>query len=135
MYDQFISVPSDTPPPTRGSDTLAFLMRLAGIILIPVGLVVSMISSSSGLAFLMIVGGIALFVIGKIKDVKANKREANPEQRLTLRRLLSNPDFVVYANTVGEAKGVEASVRESLSSAAQALRESGTVPDQASYEL
>ena len=27
LYDHYVSVPSDTPPPTRSGDTLAFIMR------------------------------------------------------------------------------------------------------------
>jgi len=90
---------------------------------------------SSGLAFIMIVGGIALFAIGKTKDVKANKRVSNPEQKISFRRMLTNPDFVVYAPNLLEAQGSEAEVRESLSVAAKSLRQSGTVPSQTSYEL
>ena len=134
LYEHFVSVPSDTPPPTKGGDSLAFIMRLIGIILIPTGLVVSMVGSS-GLAFIMIVGGIALFAIGKTKDVKANKRVSNPEQKISFRRMLTNPDFVVYAPNLLEAQGSEAEVRESLSVAAKSLRQSGTVPSQTSYEL
>ncbi len=134
LYDHFVSVPSDTPPPTRGGDFLAMIMRIIGIIFVPVGLIISMVGSAN-LAFLMIVTGIVLFVIGKIKDRTAYKREANPEQRITFRRMLTNPDCVAYADTLAEAKGMEAEVRDSLSVAAETLRASTAVPDQTSYEL
>jgi len=135
LYQQSISVPSDTPPPTRSGDFLAFLLRLAGIIFVPLGLFISMVSRSGDFAGLLIIGGIALFTVGKIKDVKAIKRVTNPEQQLTFRRLLANPDFVVFAETLAEAKGMEVEVRESLSAVAQTLRDSTTVPEQTSYEL
>lgn len=134
LYEHFVSIPSDSPPPSRGGDFLAFMMRLVGIILIPVGLILSMVSSS-GFAGLIVIAGIVLFTIGKIKDVKANKRVANPEQKISFRRMLENPDFVVYAPSIADAKESEAEVRQSLSVAAQNLRESVTVPEQTSYEL
>ena len=46
LYDHFVSVPSDTPPPTRGGDFLAMIMRIIGIIFVPVGLVISMVGSA-----------------------------------------------------------------------------------------
>jgi hypothetical protein len=142
LYDHFVSVPSDTPPPTRGGDFLAMIMRLIGIILVPIGVLLALVASlkpqeagAGGPGWTMIIVGVALFTIGKIKDVKANKRVANPEQKLTFRRMLTTPDFIVYANSILEAQGFEAEVRDSLSVAAQSLRQSTTVPQQASYEL
>jgi hypothetical protein len=135
MDDQYIVVPTDRPPPTRGGDFLAMIMRIVGILLVPMGIFVSMLANGANFAFILIVGGIILFVIGKMKDREAYKREASPEQRITLRNLLLNPGFVVYAETLLEAKGFEEAVKERLSEVAQSLRLSATVPQQKSYEL
>ena len=64
---------------------------------------------------MIIVKEFVLFSIGKIKDIRANKRVANPEQKLTFRRMLTTPDFIVYANSLQEAQSFEADVREFLS--------------------
>jgi len=134
MDNQFISVPSDTPPPTRGGDFLAMMMRIIAILAFLIGIALS-IPGNSNLAAFLVVGGIILFVVGKMKDKAAYKREANPEQKLTLKRMLLNPDFVVFAETLGEAKSAEAEVKETLALTAQALRENTVRPEQASYEL
>jgi len=124
LYDHYVSVPSDTPPPTRSGDTLAFIMRLIGIILFPLGVLFMLVgtlkpgagaASSANTGWTMIIIGVVLFTIGKIKDIRANKRVANPEQKLTFRRMLTTPDFIVYANSLQEAQSLEADVRESLS--------------------
>ena len=142
LYDHFISIPSDIPPPTRSGDFLAMIMRLIGIVLAPLGALIALVAhfkpqeaDASGPGWTMLIAGVVLFTIGKIKDVRANKRETNPEQNLTLRRLLTTPDFVVFADSLQEAQGFEVDVREALSAAAQSIRQSSAVPEQASYEL
>jgi hypothetical protein len=145
LYDHFISVPSDTPPPTRGGDFLARSMRIIGIVITPIGILFALVAglkpeqagaaNGGATGWFMIIAGVVIFTIGKIRDMRANKRESNPEQKLTFRRMLTNPDFVVYAPSLMEAKSSEAEVREALSVAAQSLRESVSVPDQTSYEL
>jgi hypothetical protein len=145
LYDHFITIPSDTPPPTRGGDFLARIMRIIGIVVTPIGILFALVASlkpqETGAAnggatgWFMIIIGVVLFTIGKIRDMRANKRESNPEQKLTFRRMLTNPDFVVYAHSLQDAKSSEAEVRESLSTAAQSLRQSASVPEQTSYEL
>ena len=142
LYDQFVTVPTDTPPPTRGGDFLSMVMRLIGIVLIPIGGLFALLaylkpSQSEGgtTGWLMLIAGVILFTVGKVKDMSANKRESSPEQNLTYRRLLTNSDFVVFAYSLQEAQGIEIEVRESLSGVASSIRQSSTVPDQTSYEL
>ena len=142
LYDQFVSVPSDIPPPTRSGDFLAMIMRLIGIILVPLGALFALLAhlkpqeaSAGGPGWTMLIAGVVLFTIGKIKDVRANKRETSPDQNLTYRRLLTTPDFTVYADSLLEAQGFEASVRETLAATAQSIRQSSAVREQTSYEL
>lgn len=142
LYDHFVLVPSDVAPPTRGGDIVAMLMRLTGIILAPLGGLFALVASlkpqeaaGAGRAWMMLIAGVALFTIGKIKDIRANKRASNPDQKLTLRRLLATPDFVVHAISLQEAQGFEADVRETLSVMAKSIRQSSAVPEQTSYEL
>jgi hypothetical protein len=142
LHDLYIMVPTDSLPPSKGGDFLAFFMRIVGIVLIPIGGLLALVahlkpsqSDMSGPGWIMLIVGAILFTIGKIKDVSANKREAQPEQKLTLRRLSTNPDFAVFAYSLQEAQGHEENVRELLAGAAKTIRNSSSVPSQTSYEL
>ena len=130
------------PPPTTGGSFLASFARIAGYILVPFGLIVLFDatfvpreSGSAPLAWILIIGGVALFVWGKIIHRRSDKYVTNPEQRLTVKRLLQNPDFVVYVRSPADAKLFETDVRQTLADTASLIRESGTVPSQTSYEL
>lgn len=143
LYDLQVTVPSDTPLPTRSGDFLAMLMRLAGVILAPLGLLFACGASISPVhgagagppGWLMLIGGVALFTIGKWKDRQAYRREASPDQIITLGRLLQNPDYLVQAYSLQEAKQLEEQVRETLAVLADSLRANKAQPAQTSYEL
>jgi hypothetical protein len=143
LYDQFVLVPSDAPPPTRVGDFKSMLMRVAGIILAPLGLLSCCVQfvkpaamAGAGLTpAIMLIAGVALFTIGKWKDIQANRREANPDQTLTIRSLLTNPDFVVHAHTPSEAREYEETVREAFGDLAQTIRKSAPVSEKNTYEL
>lgn len=143
LYDFETVVAAATPAPTRTGDFLAMLMRMAGIVLAPLGLLMSCAQSArpdlmagAGIwPMFMLVLGVSLFAIGKFNDWKANKRECQPAQRLTLRRLLANPDFIVYAPSLDIAQLHEQQAREALSRTAQFIRDNAAVPAQTSYTL
>jgi len=140
MYDASVEVPSNTPPPTRSGDIYAMLMRIGGAILMPIGLVVSCATelahqSGSGPAFMLFLLGVGLFVAGKLKDREANQREANPTQTISIRRLLTNPEFVVHAPDLQVAKVYEDLVRQELGGLAEHIRASTAVPEKTTYEL
>ena len=141
LYDIYVNVPAATAPPTRGGDFLSMLMRFAGLILIPVGLLYSCVGSLAGsnsagpLGFLLFLVGIGLFVVGRLRDRAAYKREANPQQQLSLRRLMDNPHFECHAFTLDEARGFEHEVREALGALAKRLRDNIVVPEKNTYEL
>jgi hypothetical protein len=140
MYDESIDVPADTPPPTRSRDLCAMALRVVGVIAMPVGFLASCAtglagSNASGPFFDLFILGVILFVTGKMMDRAANKREDSPAQQLTLRRLLANPTFVVYAPAIDIAKVYEELVRESLKQVAQTIRASVVVPERNTYDL
>jgi hypothetical protein len=143
LYDLSASLPPATPLPTRSGDFLSMAMRIGGIILAPLGLLSSCVQvvkpaamAGAGIwpAF-MLIAGVALFTIGKLRDIQAQRREVDPVQRLTLRRLLTQSDFVVYADDLLEAQQCEEEVRQSLASLAERLRTNTAVPNQTTYEL
>lgn len=143
VYDLFVTVPAGTPPPTRAGDFKSMLMRWAGIILAPLGLLFTCdqylapahMEGAGATPALMLVAGVALVAIGKWRDIQATRREANPDQTLTVRRLLTNPDFAVHAYSLAEARSFEEVVRNELGSLAQAIRANAAVPERNTYEL
>jgi hypothetical protein len=141
LYDIYVNVPAATAPPTRGGDFLSMVMRGAGLILTPIGLLYSCAGSLAGsnsagpLGFLLFFVGLGLFIVGKLRDRAATKRYQNPEQKLSLRRLMDNPHFECHAFTLDEARSFEHEVREALSALAQRLRDNIVVPEKTSYEL
>lgn len=142
LYEESIEAPASTPPPTRSGDFGAMLLRVTGVIFMPLGFLASCVvgitggsSSASSLWFFLFLGGITLFVVGKMKDRAANRREDNPTQRLTVRRLLSNPEFLVYASALDVARMCEESVRQQLKGLADIIRANAAVPEANTYEL
>ena len=140
MYDENIAVPSATPPPTRAGDFGAAALRGIGLIMMVGGFVGSCAtgiagSNASTPLFGLFLIDIIPFVIGKMKDRAANKREENPAQTLTLRRLLADPEFVVYAPAIDVAKIYEEQVREELSKISYIIKQSVVVPEKNTYDL
>jgi len=83
----------------------------------------------------MLIAGVGLFTVGKLKDVQADRRQDDPDQHITLRKLLANPDFIVHAYTLDQARQLEEQVRQTLSAIAERVRGNAAVPEQTSYEL
>jgi hypothetical protein len=141
LYDIYVDVPAATAPPTRGRNFLSMMMGRAGVILAPIGLLYSCAgslahSNSAGpLGMLLFFIGLGLFIVAKLRDRAAIKRMDNPEQKLSLRRLMDNPNFECHAYTLDEARSFEHEVREALSNLAQRLRDNIVVPEQNTYEL
>lgn len=141
LYDIYVNVPAATAPPTWGGDFLSMVMRGGGLILALIGLPYSCVgslahSNSAGpLGMLLFFVGLGLFIFGKLQDRAANKRDANPEQPLSLRRLMDNPHFECHAFTLDEARSFEHEVREALGILAQRLRDNIVVPEKNTYQL
>jgi hypothetical protein len=141
LYDIYVNVPAATAPPTRGGDFLSMVMRGVGLILAPIGLLSSCAGSLSGshsagpLGMLVFFAGLGLFIVGKLRDRAAYQRVANPEQPLSLRRLMANPHFECHAFTLDEARSFEHEVREALGILANRLRDNIVVPEKNTYEL
>ena len=144
LYDRLsILVPADTPPPTLAGNFLSKVMRGVGIVLVPLGLLFSCVQSvrpdkmpgAGPTPFLMLFGGAALLVAGLWRGRQADNRQLYDRRTLTLRTLMSNPDFIVYAPTIGELRETEASVREKLAELMQQVRANTAVPEQNTYEI
>jgi hypothetical protein len=143
LYDLSILVPPDTPPSTRAGNFLAKAMAFGGVILTPLGLLFSCVQAirpekmagSGPFPFLILSGGVALLVVGLWKGWRAERREIAPTRTFTLRKLLKNPDFIVYAPTIDTLRETENEVRESLSAIIGRVRANTAVPEQNVYEI
>jgi hypothetical protein len=142
LYDYELYLPAPSPPPTRGYDFVSMLMRVAGVALVPVGLVVSCASSISGappiVSFLGLcgfLGGIVLFFVGKNRDNEATKRLEEDFRGYKLRYLMPRVTFQAYAPSITEAQEHEAHIRAALAFLAEKLRASTVVPEKNTYEI
>lgn len=143
LYDHFIQLPADSPLPTRLQGFGSMAMKIAGIIIFPFALVsscVTVISPQTGgvsgvLSVPLLVGAIGLFTLGRYRDHKAEQRVESDLQPVTLRRLLTNPEFVVHAYSLEDARAYEATVRDELANLAQRIRENAAVPERNVYDL
>ncbi len=142
LYDEPIQVPTNLPPPTKSKDIRAMLLRIVGIILMPLGLLSycagSLSDGSNGSTtggFIMLAIGIVCFGFGKFMDMESNKAAVSVFQVLTPRKLLTNPEFLVYGPDLQTAKGFELMVRDKLTEFANFIRDSAVVPEKNTYEL
>lgn len=143
LYDDYIIVPAATPAPTGLDDVKAKLLRVAGIIVTPFGalfflnqlLKPAFVAGAGPFPFLILAAGIALYAIGKFKAKQAERRSYDDTQRLTVKRLLTNPDFVVHAYSMDQAKEYDEQIQGSLGVLAHSIRATADAPAQATYEL
>lgn len=144
LYELSILVPPDTPPPTATGNFLANLMKFAGVILVPLGLLFSCaqavrpdkMTGAGATPFLMLFAGVALFVTGLWKGRQAERHLfCGGIRTFTLRKLLSNPDFIVYAPTIDKLHETENEIRERLKEIIGRVRANTAVPEQNVYEI
>ena len=83
----------------------------------------------------MLIGGVALFTIGKWKDIQANRREASPDQIITLRRLLQEIPISLLRRIHCRRPSSLRSKYARRSPACGSLRANVAQPAQTSYEL
>jgi hypothetical protein len=143
LYTVSFQLPSATPVP---SDSSIEWVRRIGKVLMTIG---GIVAAFSGLAactqnlqgFSPIPGiivaliGIAVLVFGASKFIKAEKTYLGTGQVITVRRLLVDPEFLVHASTIDQAKAVEEMVRDKLAVLSQQIRDNTVVPEKNTYDL
>jgi hypothetical protein len=141
LYDYELYLPASSPPPTRGYDFVSMLMRVAGVALVPVGLVAACAGGIGGappVSFLGLCGffgGIVLFFVGKNRDNEATKRLEEDYKGYKLRYLMPRVTFQAYAPSITEAQEHETHIRSALAFLAEKLRASTVVPEKNTYEI
>jgi hypothetical protein len=134
------SLPASTPLPTGTSLIGVGLVRVIGRFLIVGGFLFGMISGlarmhGEGLAMFMLVVGIGLAIWGRTTARSHEKRLENVDQIISVRDLISNGRFSVHALFPAEAKAIEGTIRESLSTLKLVIEESSEVPATQSFEI
>jgi hypothetical protein len=144
IYDTWIEVPPAEKPRSMASTMGTGCLVIAGALIGGFGLVGSLLSLTTHepgyvllrLAFFSIAGGgIALFVYGKLRDHRDKQYSENPNQKLTIRKLLTQPTFTVHAYTPVQAQEFEEHVRQSLTYLADTIRASAVAGEKNTYEL
>jgi hypothetical protein len=143
LYDLYVIVPSDTPPPAATHGFFSLLLKGAGILLIPLGLLFSCVqylrpdkmAGAGPWPFLWFCAGVTLFVTGMWKQSKGRHRLLNPNQPLTIRRLLANPEFIALYETLDLARKGETEIRDAFAALVQRIRGNIVVPEQHVHEL
>ncbi len=132
LYSQFITLPADRGLPTRMGAYGLRAIKVIGMIIAPIGLLISCAIATSPstygadgtIAFLALVVGIGLFVYAQYTERKNQKLMDNPEQTITIGSLLTKPDFLVHAYAPAQAQVYEEEIRTIFQSLASTIRDS-----------
>jgi hypothetical protein len=145
IYDTWIEVPPAEKPRSRASNVGVGCMTIGGVLVGGFGLLMSfagmVMPDEQGrtlirfFGFLILAAGIGLYVLAKLSDRKAAKYAENPNQTLTIRRLLTQPTFTVHAYTPVQAQEFEEHVRQSVGFLAGTIRASAVAGEKNTYEL
>jgi len=121
LYRAGVTLDASTPLPSNASIVSTGLMRYVAPFMIVGGFLYGLIGegiarAQTNIAGPMIFLGIAFFIVGWVRSRKIGKRlaDSGAEQTITIKQLLGNPKFTVYAWTPATAKGLEHEIREKL---------------------
>jgi hypothetical protein len=131
LYDHHIVVDSALPPRSGAHFVGAGFLRGFAPITGIAGFVIMFFSEGLG-AFLIFLA-IGMFVAGFFMD----RRDVGPgePQQITMRRLLNNARFSIYAADPASAKVIDADLREKLSNLKSLLTGSAEISAKQTFEL
>lgn len=140
LYGHDIVVRAAVPLPTQAGLIGTGLTRTAGWLLVIGGPTVGIVGAISkaggeGLGYLMLFVGIGLVIYGRKRAVKQEHRILQPEQSVTVRRLLSNPLFTVHVLDPAHAKAVDADIRAKLVELKTIIQGSAELQQAQTFEL
>ncbi len=140
LYNHLIRIDAATPPPSKAAYVGTGFIRVAGRLLIVGGVVLGFADAfarfgAEGLSFLMVLVGIGLEIYGWRRGRKQDKRIEQIGQEITLRQLISNPRFTVYATDPANAKQIEEEIRAALVTIKQAITHSTELGTRQSFEI
>jgi hypothetical protein len=141
LYDHNFTMPASTPLPSQAAFVgTGFLRPVGGLMTIAgpiIGIVGGLTKSggSEGLGSLLFFGGIGLLIYGWRRERRQDNRLEQPEQRITVRQLLSNSRFTVNAIDPAHAKGIEDDIRAELVALKDTIKGSAELQSRQTFEL
>jgi len=140
LYETGFDIHAANPLPSRVAYVGSGLIRSIGRLLIlgGVGLGIYVVfahTSGGDLGYLMFFAGICLEIYGWWRGRQQDKRIEQPEQTITIRRLLSKPRFTVHAYDPASAKVIEHDIRSNLEGLKQTIQVSAELKPTQSFEL
>jgi len=133
LYKSGFTIGTSTPPPSSASVLGTIALRVLSPLLVIGGIIASL--SGSGLSGPLIIGGSALFISGWIRGRKEDKRWANDEQMITVKRLLHNPRFTVNAWSPIRAQALDEELREHLADLKAVIVGSAQLQEKQTFDL
>ena len=134
LYGDGFTIRTSTPLPRGGSMLATGLMRSVGPLMMVVGVVWGIAGGGTPTGFLFF-GGLGLAIYGWLRGRREDTRLETNEQQITIKRLLSNPDFTVHAWNPAAAKGIEQDIRENLVALKNLIQNSAQLQTKQTFEL
>ena len=141
LKDTNFTVPSGSPLPTQSAFLASGILNSIGRFGVMFGILFGIISSftnSTGLsavASLLFFGGGLLWIGAAIAGRSQNKAIDNPEQTITLGKLLAHGQFTCLAANPAYAKSLEADIKEHLTNVKAILKDSAELQKESTFEL
>jgi hypothetical protein len=140
LYDHNFTMRASTPLPSQAAFVGTGLLRPIGGLMTIAGPIIGIVggltkSGGEGLGYLLLFGGIGLLIYGRSRQRRQDKRLDEPEQRVTVRQLLSRSRFTVNAFDPAHAKAIEDDIRAELVALKDTIRGSAELQSRQTFEL
>jgi hypothetical protein len=134
LYKDGFAIRTSTPLPSHASFLSTIGMRLVSPFMV-IGGIIYGIAGGGGLSGLLVFGGIGLFINSWLRMRREDKRFSTDEQFISVKQLLNDPTFTVYAFNPAAAKGLEEDVRENVAYLKHLITSSAEIRDKQTFEL
>jgi len=139
LYQRAFDVGAATKLDSAVSFVGSGVIRVVGVVMaiggFIVGMVVGLGHGDSTLPTTIMFVGIGVAIWGWLRGRKQDKRIENPEQEISIKKLLNNPKFTVHAGSPAAAKGVEAQIRDGLQGLKHLITESAELREKQVFDL
>jgi hypothetical protein len=139
LFDHGFAMPAAEPMPSQvayvGSGVIRTIGRLLIVVAVVWGIVLGLSGQGEGPTAFLLFLGIGLEIYGWIKSRGQDKRIEQPEQAITLRKLMSGSGFTVHALDPAQAKAIDDQIRNELAGLKALIAESAEVRSRQTFEL
>jgi hypothetical protein len=138
LFDHGFAMPAAEPLPSQvafvGSGVIRTIGRLLIVVAVVWGIVLGLSGHGEGPTAFLFFLGIGLEIYGWMKSRSQDKRIEQPEQAITLRKLMSG-GFTVHALDPAQAKAIDEQIRSELAGIKALIAESAEVRSRQTFEL